>query len=63
MKINGINKFFKLIIFFLQKVLTPFPKGVYLIDQLGPTYKQLQTGVREKEKEETKGESVTKSRR
>jgi len=24
---------------------------------------QLQTGVREKEKEETKGESVTKSRR
>jgi hypothetical protein len=28
-----------------------------------PTYKQLQTGVREKEKEETKGESVTKSRR
>jgi hypothetical protein len=26
-------------------------------------YKQLQTGVREKEKEETKGESVTKSRR
>ena len=63
MKINGINKFFKLIIFFLQKVLTPFPKGVYLIDQLGPTYNQLQTGVREKEKEETKGESVTKSRR
>jgi len=31
-------------------VLTLFPKGVYLIDQLGPTYKQLQTGVREKEK-------------
>jgi len=26
-------------------------------------YKQLQTGVREKEKVETKGESVTKSRR
>jgi len=26
-------------------------------------YNQLQTGVREKEKEETKGESVTKSRR
>ena len=55
--------FFKLIIFFLKKVLTLFTKGVYLIDQLGPTYKQLQTGVREKEKEETKGESVTKSRR
>jgi hypothetical protein len=43
--------------------LTLFPKGVYLIDQLRPTYKQLQTGVREKEKEETKGESDTKSRR
>jgi len=28
-----------------------------------PVYKQLQTGVREKEKVETKGESVTKSRR
>ena len=55
--------FFKLIIFFLQKVLTLIPKGVYLIDQLGPTYNQLQTGVREKEKEETKGESDTKSRR
>ncbi len=39
------------------------PSTVYLIDQLGPTYKQLQTGVREKEKEETKGESVIKSRR
>ena len=63
MKINGINKFFKLIIFFLQKVLTPFPKGVYLIDQLGPTYNQLQTGGGEKEEEETKGESVIKSRR
>ena len=49
--------------FFYTKVLTPFTKGVYLIDQLGPTYKQLQTGVREKEEEETKGESVTKSRR
>jgi hypothetical protein len=59
----GKIDFFKLIIFFLKKVLTLFPKGVYLIDQLGPTYKQLQTGVREKEKEETKGESVTKSRR
>jgi len=44
-------------------VLTLFPKGVYLIDQLRLTYKQLQTGVREKEKEETKGESVIKSRR
>jgi len=43
--------------------LTLIPKGVYLIDQLGLTYKQLQTGVGEKEKEETKGESVTKSRR
>ena len=49
--------------FFCTKVLTPFTKGVYLIDQLGPTYNQLQTGVREKEEEETKGESVTKSRR
>ena len=53
----------KLIILFLQKVLTPFTRGVYLIDQLGLTYKQLQTGVGEKEKEETKGESVIKSRR
>ena len=44
-------------------MLTPFPKGVELIDQLGPTDTQLQTGVGEKEKEETKGESVTKSRR
>jgi len=43
-------------------VLTLFSIGVYLIDQLGPTYKQLQTGVREKEKAETKGESDTKSR-
>ena len=43
--------------------MTLFPKGVYLIDQLRPTYKQLQTGVREKEEEETKGESVIKSRR
>jgi len=34
---------------------------VTLIDQLGPTYKQLQTGVREKEEVETKGESDTKS--
>ena len=46
-----------------MQVLTLFTKGVYLIDQLGPTYNQLQTGVREKEKEETKGESDTKSRR
>ena len=57
------TNFLKLIMFFYTKVLTPFTKGVYLIDQLGPTYKQLQTGVREKEEEETKGESVTKSRR
>ena len=57
------TNFLKLIMFFYTKVLTLFTKGVYLIDQLGPTYKQLQTGVREKEKEETKGESVTKSRR
>ena len=54
--------FFKLFIFFYIQVLTLFPKGVYLIDQLRPTYKQLQTGVREKEKVETKSESVTKSR-
>ncbi len=53
----------KLVIFFYKNVLTLIPKGVYLIDQLGLTYKQLQTGVGEKEKEETKGESVTKSRR
>ena len=53
----------KLIIYFLKKVLTLFPNRVYLIDQLGLTYKQLQTGVGEKEKEETKGESVIKSRR
>ena len=46
-----------------MQVLTLFTKGVYLIDQLGPTYKQLQTGVREKEEEETKGESDAKSRR
>ena len=46
---------------FYQKVLTLLIRGVYLIDQLGPTYKQLQTGVREKEKVETKGESDTKS--
>ena len=39
-------------------MLTLFPKGVYLIDQLGPTYKQLQTGVREKEKEETKAKAI-----
>ena len=31
--------------------------------QIGQTYKQLQTGVGEKEEEETKGESDTKSRR
>ena len=49
--------------FFFIKVLTLFTNAVYLIDQLGPTYNQLQTGVREKEEEETKGESVTKSRR
>jgi large subunit ribosomal protein L20 len=30
-------------------------------DNLNPTYKQLQTGVREKEKVETKSESATKS--
>jgi hypothetical protein len=29
--------------------------------ELKPTYKQLQTGVREKEKVETKSESATKS--
>ena len=49
--------------FFYTKVLTLFTVGVYLIDQYGPTYNQLQTGVREKVEEETKGESVTKSRR
>jgi len=42
-------------------VLTLLFRGVYLIDQLRPTYKQLQTGVREKEKAETKGESDAKS--
>ncbi|MFT7466414.1 MAG: hypothetical protein ACI9GY_000786, partial [Brevundimonas sp.] len=47
---------------FYKKVLTLSIRGVYLIDQLGPTYKQLQTGVREKEKVETKSESATKSR-
>ena len=57
------TNFLKFIMFFYTKVLTLFTKGVYLIDQLGPTYNQLQTGVREKEEEETKGESVTKSRR
>ena len=44
-------------------MLTHFPNQVYLIDQIGLTYKQLQTGVGEKEEEETKGESDTKSRR
>ena len=63
MKINGIKKIVQISYIFFKKVLTLFPKGVYLIDQLGPTYNQLQTGVREKEKEETKGESVIKSRR
>jgi hypothetical protein len=63
MKMNGTSKFLQINTIFLKKVLTLFPNGVYLIDQLGPTYKQLQTGVREKEKEETKGESVIKSRR
>jgi len=43
-------------------VLTVFLRGVYLIDQLKLTNKQLQTGVRENEKVETKGESVIKSR-
>ena len=42
-------------------MLTLLIIGVYLIDQLGPTYKQLQTGVREKEKVETKSESATKT--
>ena len=58
-----MNKNLQINHIFFKKVLTLFSKGVYLIDQLGPTYKQLQTGVREKEKVETKGESVTKSRR
>ena len=44
-------------------MLTLFLNQVYLIDQIGLTYKQLQTGVGEKEEEETKGESDTKSRR
>ena len=48
---------------FLKKVLTLFSNHVYLIDQIGLTCKQLQTGVGEKEEEETKGESDTKSRR
>ena len=43
--------------------MTLYLNHVYLIDQIGLTYKQLQTGVGEKEKEETKGESDTKSRR
>ena len=49
--------------FFYTKVLTLFTNAVYLMYQFRPTYNQLQTGVREKEEEETKGESVTKSRR
>ena len=44
-------------------MLTLFPNQVYLRDQIGLTYKQLQTGVGEEEEEETKGESDTKSRR
>jgi len=37
--------------------------GLLSFAKLAAIYKQLQTGVREKEKEETKGESVIKSRR
>ena len=47
----------------MVKIGTTQAQRKLFFNQLGLTYKQLQTGVGEKEKEETKGESVIKSRR